>query len=138
MDTNTLARELLALEHRYWDAIKSRDIATAESLTDYPCVVAGSHGVASVDRETFASMMGESKSRLTSYALDDVTVRPLGDDVAVVAYRVHEELTLDGEPLSLDASDASTWVRRDGRWLCAAHTESLQGDPYGRDRRSKA
>jgi len=23
-------------------------------------------------------------------------------------------------------------VRRGGRWLCAAHTESIAGDPFGR------
>jgi len=37
---------------------------------------------------------------------------------------------------TLDAADASTWVKKDGRWLCALHTESLIGDPYGRDRRT--
>jgi len=47
---------------------------------------------------------------------------------------VHEELTVEGKPVTLDAADASTWVRRDGRWVCALHTESLRGDPFGRDR----
>jgi len=47
---------------------------------------------------------------------------------------VHEELTVEGKPVTLDAADSSTWVRRDGHWLCAAHTETLSGDPYGRDR----
>ena len=37
-----------------------------------------------------------------------------------------------------DAADASTWVRRNGRWVCALHTESLKGDPFGRDRRATA
>jgi hypothetical protein len=54
--------------------------------------------------------------------------------VAVLAYNVHEELTVEGKPVTIDAADASTWVRRDGRWLCALHSESLKGDPFGRDR----
>jgi hypothetical protein len=62
-------------------------------------------------------------------------VRLLGDDVAIVAYQVHEELTVDGKPVTLDAADSSTWVRRDGRWLCALHTEAIAGDPFGRDRK---
>jgi hypothetical protein len=41
---------------------------------------------------------------------------------------------VDGKAVTLDAADASTWVRRDGRWRCALHTESIQGDPFGRDR----
>lgn len=47
---------------------------------------------------------------------------------------MHEELTVDGKRVALDAADASTWVRRNGRWVCALHTESLAGDPFGRDR----
>jgi catechol 2,3-dioxygenase-like lactoylglutathione lyase family enzyme len=35
----------------------------------------------------------------------------------------------------VDAEDASTWVRRNDHWVCALHTESLKGDPFGRDRR---
>jgi hypothetical protein len=59
----------------------------------------------------------------------------LGKDVAVVAYQVHEELTVEGKPVTLDAADSSTWVRRGGHWLCVVHTEAPVGDPYGRDRR---
>ncbi len=66
---------------------------------------------------------------------DDVQARLPGDDVAIVAYRVHEQLTVEGEPVTLDAADSSTWVRRDGRWVCALHTEAIAGDPFGRDRR---
>jgi hypothetical protein len=46
-------------------------------------------------------------------------------------------MTVDGKPLSLDAADTSTWVKKDGEWLCAAHTEAITGDPFGRDRTAK-
>ena len=29
----------------------------------------------------------------------------------------------------------SVWVRSGGQWRCAMHTESLAGDPCGRDRK---
>ena len=57
-----------------------------------------------------------------------------GPDAAVLAYTVHERVTVDGKSVTLDAADASTWVRRGGQWRCALHTESIQGDPFGRDR----
>jgi hypothetical protein len=50
----------------------------------------------------------------------------LGGDVAALAYTVHEELTVEGKPVTLDAADVSVWVRRNGRWLCALHTESVK------------
>jgi hypothetical protein len=59
----------------------------------------------------------------------------LADDVAIVAYKVTEDLTVQGKPVHLEAADSSTWVRRDGRWVCALHTEAIAGDPFGRDRR---
>ena len=58
------------------------------------------------------------------------------DDVAIVAYKVRERLVVDGNPVTLDAADASTWIRRNGHWVCALHTESILGDPFGRDRRA--
>ena len=75
---------------------------------------------------------------LRDFAITDVHVQSLGENVAAIGYKVHEELTVDGKPLTLDAADASTWVKEDGRWLCAMHTESLLGDPFGRDRAKAA
>lgn len=81
-------------------------------------------------------MMKNAPYSLDEFAVDDdVQVRLLGKDVAIVAYKVREKLTVEGKPITLEAAEASTWVRRDGRWVCALHTESLTGDPFGRDRR---
>jgi len=127
-------KELLGLEKRYWQAIKDKDVDAALNLTHDPCIVAGASGVASIDRQTFLKMMSGAKYTLNTFELGDAKVNMLSDDVAVVAYKVHEELTVDGQSVSMEAADCSTWVKKGGRWLCAAHTESLIGDPYGRDR----
>ena len=129
-----LANELIELEKQFWQAMKDRDVAAAVALTHDPCIVAGPQGVSSIDHATFGRMMEGGKWTLPEFDLRDVRVQELGDDVAVIGYKVHEKLTVDGKPITLDAADASTWVRRNGRWLCAMHTESLAGDPYGRDR----
>jgi hypothetical protein len=67
-----------------------------------------------------------------------LNVRQLDADRAILAYKVHEDLTMDGEPGSIDAADTSPWVRRDGGRLCALHTESITGGPFGRDRAAAA
>jgi hypothetical protein len=136
MDTQATTKELLDLERRYWRAIKDKDEATMRGLTDYPCIVTDAHGVGSLDEDTFAKMLNAQSWRLNDFALgDDVKVRMLSDDIAVIAYTVREEMTVEGEDVTLKAADASVWARRDGRWRCAVHTESVSGDPYGRDRR---
>ena len=53
----------------------------------------------------------------------------------LVAYTVHDELAVGGEPVKLDAADTSVWVKKGSHWECAMHTESPLGDSYGRDRR---
>jgi hypothetical protein len=66
-------RELLALEERYWNAIKEKDSAAATSLSDDPCVVVGAHGVGEVDKSTLASILAgvqstsSRRSRLKTY-----------------------------------------------------------------------
>jgi uncharacterized protein (TIGR02246 family) len=135
--TKTVEAELLSLEKRYWQALKDQDAETAMRLTDEPCIVTGAQGVGAVDRKTLGAMVKSASYTLLRFDIKPgAQVRLLSDDVAIVAYQVHEELTVDGKPVALDAADSSTWVRRDGRWLCAMHTEAIAGDPFGRDRRA--
>lgn len=134
MERSRVERELLKLEERYWQAIQDRDVDAALRLTDDTCIVAGAQGVASIDRQGFINMMNAPNYILNKFKLKDPEVRLLGDDIAILAYKVHEDLTVEGKDLVVDAADASMWVRRDGRWVCAMHTESILGDPFGRDR----
>ena len=129
---STLRDDLVALELRYWNAIKERDAATATSLTDDPCIVVGAQGVGEVDRQTLAGMLEGAKWELRDFAMDDVHIREVGDGVYAVAYKVSEDLTVDGEKVKLQAYDSSVWARRDGKWVCVVHTESIAGDPFGR------
>lgn len=135
--TKTIETELLELEQRYWQALKDQDVDTAMSLTDESCIVTGAQGVGALDRKTLAGMIKSATYTLNHFALkkDNAQVRLLSKDVAIIAYQVHEELTVEGKRVTLDAADTSTWVRRDGQWLCAMHTEAIAGDPFGRDRR---
>src|SRR4029453_5089185 len=133
MAHQTLEQELLALEKRYWQGQKDKDGAGAAELTDAGCLIAGAQGVVEIDRRTLVGMMEDASWSIEDYSIDDdVRVRQLDADTAILAYKVHEDLTVDGEPVSIEAADTSPWVRRDDRWLCALHTESLTGDPFGR------
>ena len=136
MANPALAAELLDLERQYWQAMKEKDVDAAMRLTDDECIVTGAQGIARINRQSLSNMLKNAPYILHEFELKDPEVRQLQDDVAILAYKVHEELTVDGKPVKLDAADASTWIRRDGRWRCALHTESIAGDPFGRDRRA--
>jgi uncharacterized protein (TIGR02246 family) len=129
-------KHLQALERQYWQALKDGDAETAVRLTDDPCIVTGAQGVARIDRKALAAMFNTANYELKDFTVHDMQVRMLSDDVAIVAYKVREDLDVDGQSVTLEAADASTWVRRNGQWVCALHTESIAGDPFGRDRRA--
>jgi hypothetical protein len=138
MRTTTKTAELLEQEHRFWNAMKEKDAKGAGQMTDDGCIVVGAQGVSAVDPKTMAKLTEEGKWELEQYTFDEKTaqVKFIHDDVALVAYKVKERVVVDGKTLNIDANDSSVWVRRDGQWVCAMHTESLAGDPYGRDKRA--
>lgn len=136
MTTTTIEKELVELETQFWQAIKDKDLDAAMQLTDDTCIVTGAQGAASIDRKSFAGMLDSPAWTLNDFEfVGDVIARAVTDDVAIVAYKVREQLIVEGKPLTFEAADSSTWVRREGGWLCALHTESIVGDPFGRDRR---
>jgi ketosteroid isomerase-like protein len=132
-----LEDELLDMENQYWRAIQEKDAGAATRLTDDECIVAGAQGVGRIAREALSKMVETDRYTLHSFKVSDVQVRSVSDDVAIVGYKVHEELTVQGKPVTLDAADASVWIRRADGWKCALHTESILGDPFGRDRVAK-
>ena len=136
MQPNHIEKQLLELERQYWQAMQDRNVEAAVKLTEFPCIVAGASGTMRVERPAFEKMMHDSKHRIRKVELDpDAEVRMLTDDVGIVAYKMTEEVTVGGEKVKVESTDASTWVRRGDKWLCALHTESIIGDAYGRDRR---
>jgi ketosteroid isomerase-like protein len=125
MANRPIAEELLALEKRYWNAIKQKDTNAAIRLTLDPCILSGPKGVSSVDHQMLAKLMMDGGSRnLERFELQDPQVKLLSDDVAVIAYKVKESLTIDGKATEFEAADVSTWVWSKDRWLCAVHSET--------------
>lgn len=139
MPTQTKEQELVETEQRFWDAMKTKDGKAAAELTDDGCIVVGAQGVSAIDRASMHKMTEGGKWELQQFTFNEKTrqVRFISDDVAIVGYTVSERIVVEGKTLQFDANDSSVWVRRDGEWRCALHTESLAGDPYGRDKQPK-
>ncbi len=130
--------DILDLERRFWNTMRDKDGAAAASMTDTTCVLVGAQGVSSIDPASMTKMMQHGQWTLKRYDFDpkSVQVRFIDDDTVIVAYTVNEDLEVEGKALPLQAHDSSVWVRRSGEWVCALHTESVAGDPFGRDRKA--
>jgi uncharacterized protein (TIGR02246 family) len=133
--------ELMAVESRFWDALKDRDPRAAATLTEDECILVGAQGVMSIGPEALGKMLeGDLPYEIDGYAMDEskTIIRKIGNDLAIVAYPVHEDLHVEGKRVSLDAYDATVWLRKNGKWVTVLHTESIAGDPFGRDRNKVA
>ena len=128
-------QQLVELEKKYWDAMVTKDVDTAVRMSDDPCYIAGAQGVSQITNEQYRKLMADGKWTLHSYTMDKILARLVSPDVAIIAYTVTENLTVDGQKLTLTANDASTWVRKGNEWKCSLHTEAVSGDPFGRDRK---
>ncbi|MGE6785664.1 nuclear transport factor 2 family protein [Ensifer adhaerens] len=129
-------QEIIALEQEFWRTILTQDTEASLAMLPERSIVVGAQGAAVLTRDDYRRMseQAEASWKLNSFRLDDVSVIFPKDDVAVIAYTVTEEMEVEGKPLTIKAADATTWVREEGRWLASLHTESVLGDPFGRDR----
>ena len=136
MTSGASEEQFRALECTFWDAMQNRQSAAATRLSDEQCLVAGPQGIMQLDRKTLAAMIDRPPYDLKRYSLDDKVfhVRQVADDLVLVAYKVSEELAVEGKPVHIEAFDTSVWWRPDGGgdWVCVLHTETPAGDPFGR------
>jgi len=134
--THSEEQKIIDLEQKFWSAMVDKDVEGSVAMLTEESIVAGAQGTALLRHDDYRGMarQGESLWQLKSFQLDNVKVMFPTQDVAVIAYTVTEEMEVEGKPVTLKAADATTWIRQDGEWLAALHTESVLGDPFGRDR----
>jgi hypothetical protein len=137
MTTTSIDKEIIAVEREYWDSMISKDPSVATRLTATESVIVGAQGVSTVTSKGIGEMVKSDGWKLKKYDFSDIKVMSPAPDVAIIGYHVREELEVEGKPLTLEANDSTTWVRKSGKWVSAAHTESVAGDPFGRDRMPK-
>lgn len=124
--TETLRDEIVDLEYQLFDAIKRSDKATVEKLTFEPYYVVGAHGVLREGRKGYAEEISADAYRLKTYAIDreSLSFEQLSDDVAVITYHGHVAYERSGRAQTADSYNCSVWVRSNGGWQRAVHTES--------------
>lgn len=117
--------EIIALEKSYWDAIKSKDGHRTAELSAKSSLVTGARGVTRIPKEKMGKMTEEGNWTLKSYAFEDIEVSTPAPDIALIAYTVRQDVTMDGKFDSLRAADSSVWIRGKNGWECHAHSETF-------------
>jgi ketosteroid isomerase-like protein len=124
MQTSGHNKEIERLERAFWQSLVDRDASAAKRMLAPEALMVSSHGTMRFDPAQYEKMLLDPKHGLIEYTLSDMDVLFPTDDIAIATYRAHQKMEMDGKRLEQDVVDSSTWVRVDGGWKCAAHTES--------------
>ena len=125
-------QRIVELENRFWQSMKDKDPEAAKAMIARQCLVTGPMGTMLLDPDKYEQLTREGDWTLKAFEFDNVDVILPSDDVAVIAYKVHQTGELKGKPMDWQAADSSTWVRdRDG-WKCVLHTETILEDAKAR------
>ena len=131
MATSSVKSEIEELERRFWQSMVDGTPDVATDLLTERALMVGGHGAMSFDKAGYTRMAKDPKHRLRAFSMSEFEVLCPAEAVAIASYRVQQTVELDGEPKEMEVVDSSTWVKIDGAWKCAAHTES-QTPPGGK------
>ena len=120
--------QIIALEKDYWDAIKRKDGKRTSQLSGKLALTTSARGVSPIPKAKMAQMTEDGNWTLNAYEFEDVEVVTPADDIAIVAYKVKQNVTMDGKKQDLRSADISTWVRGADGWECHAHSETFLQD----------
>jgi hypothetical protein len=123
---STPSQTLIDLENRFWKSLVDQDTDAALEMLTEPALMVSSHGAMKFDHASYRRMADEGPLVLASFELRDMQVVFPNDSTAVLTYRVRQEVAQRGENKRdvQEMNDTSTWVKTNGEWRCAMHTET--------------
>ncbi|UPT62164.1 MAG: nuclear transport factor 2 family protein [Hyphomonadaceae bacterium JAD_PAG50586_4] len=125
---NPSKNEIIALEKDYWEAMKRKDGKRTAQLSGKVSLTTGARGVTTIPKAKMGEMTEDGHWTLESYEFSDVEVITPTPDVAIIAYKVRQKVTMDGKAQDIRAADSSTWIRGADGWECHAHSETFLQD----------
>lgn len=128
------AKEVIALETRFWQSMVDGDTDTALSLLDEPALMVSSHGSMQFDHAGYRKMAEHGDQVITAFELSDMKAVFPTADTAVLTYRVKQAIAARDEPrqpTEQQMTDSSVWTRKNGSWRCVMHTETPFGNGWG-------
>lgn len=117
-------KDIMELERQFWQAMVDMDIDTATSLLDDESVSVSGWGIRHFNPAGYRDMALAGQARITYFKFSDERVVFPTPDVAIASYKADQSFTMDGKSHDMTVYDTTTWVRKNGKWVASAHTET--------------
>jgi ketosteroid isomerase-like protein len=118
-----IKKEILGLERKYWDAMRNKDVDAAVEMTKFPCILTSPKGAQRIEEKEYRDMMNSMKvDTFKGVEIENAEVNFLNKDTALISYSIKYN--------GMDMLDVSTWVRENGKWTCAFHSENPISDKH--------
>ena len=118
---------IVDLEKRFWQALVDKDVDAATALISDSALVVNPMGTMRITPESYGDMVRHGSWTLDGFEFSDAEVIFPTEGVALLTYKAHQKGEMNGEKMDLRCADSSVWVRKDDRWTCAMHTETVLG-----------
>ncbi len=117
---------LVALENQFWQSMVDQDTDTALKLLCEPALMVSAHGAMKFDHSGYRRMAEQGTMVVNSFDLTDIEVVFPNDSTAILSYHVRQGMAPRGKGATTEQhmNDTSTWVKTEGGWRCAIHTET--------------
>lgn len=120
----TTQDEIMRLERKFWQSMVDMDVDTAISLLDDCSTSVCSGGIRHFNPCKYKSMALSGEARITSFEFfDERVIFPI-PDVAIASYKAKQTFAMNGRSHDMVVYDTTTWVKKSGKWVASAHTES--------------
>ena len=130
--TSDQAGDIERSVHAIQTAFDKGDVATLQTLMTEDHVTILTYARFS-DRASQLKVL--SDFRFSDYVIDDLGVKALTDDAALVTYRATIKGTFKGKPVPSPVRVTETWIKRDAKWMQAAYVETPASKGGGRPKR---
>jgi hypothetical protein len=118
----TLDSTIVGLERRGWEALKRKDAAAFVKIFGPSFLYIQPTGASRITQASAADAIASCETR--SYAMDSITVTPVGDNGAVLTYRVTLDQTCGGgQPEPSPQYSMEVWTRRNGQWQVVSRSD---------------
>jgi hypothetical protein len=116
---------LIAQEKKMWDLIKMQDWSNfGAAIADDFVFVAGDGF-----KDKAATLEWVKKDKLVNSSFSDWNVNQMGENAAVVAYKVNQEWTTDdGKTNKMTSYCSSAWGRQGGKWMVYSHQDTPESN----------